>query len=464
MKIHTSFRIRIRIAFFFYLLFLLLSSPVNIYADEPALSWNTFMGSTGNEYARAAVDGSGYVYVAGHSGTTWGTPINQHAGNMDTFVAKLDSNGLLLWHTFVGSPGYDAAYNMAVDSSGNVYVTGQSRATWGSPVNGYTGGGDVYAAKLDSNGSLLWNTFMGSTVEDWADSITVDSSGNVYLAGGSNNTWGTPINQHAGNMDTFAAKLDSSGSRLWNTFMGSTITDAAYNIAVDSSGNVYVAGYSDATWGTPVNAHAGSRDAFSAKLYSNGYLIWHTFMGSTMLDYVRGLAVDGSGNVYVAGRSDATWGSPVNAYAGSDAFSAKLNSNGLLLWNTFMGSTAEDHSNSLAVDGSGYVYVAGGSSATWGTPIDPHMGGDDAFIAKFNNSGVRQWNTFMGSTSNDEALSLAIDSTGNLYMAGLSDATWGTPINPHMGGNDAFVVKLYVSSQDTFPDQSTGCFIGTLRY
>jgi hypothetical protein len=172
----------------------------------------------------------------------------------------------------------------------------------------------------------------------------------------------------------------------WNTFMGSVNYYYGHlGIALDGSGNVYVTGRSDATWGTPVNAHAGSNDAFTTKLNSNGVLQWNTFMGSVNADYGIGIAVDGSGNVYVTGRSDATWGTPVNAYAGYyDAFAAKLKTSGVREWHTFMGSTGYDEGNAIAVDGSGNVYVAGYSDGTWGTPVNPHSGGKDAFIAKLS--------------------------------------------------------------------------------
>jgi hypothetical protein len=164
-----------------------------------------------------------------------------------------------------------------------------------------------------------------STMGDYGYAIAVDGSGNVYVAGNSDATWGSPVNPYAMMTDAFAAKLNSSGVLQWNTFMGSTSPDTGHAIAVDGSGNVYVAGNSDATWGSPVNAYAGGRDAFAAKLNSSGELRWNAFMGSTVFDdYGYAIAVDGSGNVYVAGNSDATWGSPVNPYAMNDAFAAKF--------------------------------------------------------------------------------------------------------------------------------------------
>lgn len=118
--------------------------------------------------------------------------------------------------------------------------------------------------------SWEWNTFMGSWLTDNSYGIAVDGSDNVYVAGYSSITWGSPVNAHAGDDDVFIVKLNSSGELQWNTFMGGSEDDAGYGITVDGSGNVYIAGYSSATWGSPVNAHSGSKDAFAVKFdYSN---------------------------------------------------------------------------------------------------------------------------------------------------------------------------------------------------
>ena len=354
------------------------------------LQWHTFMGSSQeSELASGiALDSDENVYLVGTSTYSWGTPVNAHAGGYETFVAKLDESGVLQWNTFMGSAsGSDYGYGIVVDSSSNVYVTGSSPDTWGAPVTAHAGGSksDAFVAKLNSAGVRQWNTFMGgAAADDSGRAIAKDTSDNIYVTGSSRATWGTPVNDYTGTWeDVFVAKLGGNGTLVWNTFMGSSDSDTGKAITVDSKGNVYVVGESSATWGTPLTAHSGGpRDAFAAKLNGSGVLQWHTFMGSADYNEGNGVAVDCMETLYVAGSSKGSWGTPWNGHAGDqeDAFVAKIDTNGEMLWNTFMGA-GTDYGRAVAVD-AGNVYVAGSSSATWGTPVSPHTGLSDALVFK----------------------------------------------------------------------------------
>jgi hypothetical protein len=350
------------------------------------------------------------------------------------------------WNTFLGSSNADYGYSLALDGSGNIYVAGDSNGTWGTPVNAFAGGYDGFVAKLNSSGVLQWNTFLGSSSYDWTWSLVGDESGNTYVAGFSDATWGTPVNPHTpGKRDGYVAKLNSSGVLQWNTFIGPLETEDTVSLALDATGNIFAAGSCKNTWGTPINPHTGGyKDGFVAKLNSSGVLQWNTFFGSSVGNEVNSLALDGTGNIFVAGDSDDAWGTPVNPFGEGDphGFVAKLNSSGVLQWNTFFGSSDSDYANSVAPDGTGNIYVTGDSSATWGTPINPYAGGTDAFVAKLNSSGVRLWHTFMGSAINDYGEEVAVDKSGNVYVAGYGWDDWSTPINPHIGERDAFIAKF----------------------
>ena len=160
----------------------------------------------------------------------------------------------------------DFGNSIAVDTSGNIYVTGYSIATWGTPLNPHSGNSDIVVLKLNSSGVYQWHTFYGSASDDWGVGIVVDTSGNMYVTGNSRATWGTPLNPHNANWDIMVLKLNSSGTYQWHTFYGSDAYDYGNSIAVDTNGNVYVTGYGNATWGSPINPYIGNYDIVVLKL------------------------------------------------------------------------------------------------------------------------------------------------------------------------------------------------------
>ena len=421
----------------------LLTLVVPAVAATVEVDWNTFLGFPYNDGGDIVADSSGNVYVTNTSIEIGGT----FAGNKEIVVAKFDSSGNLSWNTFLGSSSDDYGHGIVVDENGNVYVTGRSDATWGNPVNHHAGGTEAFVAKLDNNGNLSWNTFLGSSDYDEGRSIAVSDNGNVYITGFSGVSWGSPVNAHSGSLNAFIAQLSSSSGNLsWNTFLGSS-GDSGYGIVTSNSNAVYVTGYSQATWGNPVNSHAGNYDAFVAKLSSSGNLNWNTFMGSSNHDSAQDLIVGDNDTLYVTGYSQATWGSPVNAYAGSsDIFIAQLSSiSGNLDWNTFIGSSETDSGYGIAVSDNGTVYVTGYSAATWGSPVNAYAGNWDVVVAQLSNSGNLSWNTFLGSSSGDSGRGLVVYENSTVYVTGHSSATWGTPLNSHSGSSDAFVAKLKTS-------------------
>jgi hypothetical protein len=411
-------------------------------AAKPALEWNTFLGDGSFAYA-TVIDDSGNIYVSGESWATWGSPVSPFSRECDAFVAKLDSNGNLLWNTFLGGTSIDGGYGIALDSGGDIYVTGYSYTSWGKPKHSFAGECDAFAAKLNSQGKLLWNTFIGGKDLDVGKSITLDSSGNIYMTGDSNSTWGSPVKAFSGGCAAFAVKLDSSGVVQWNTFLSGTDVVYGIDLAVDNRGNVYITGDCWFEWGKPLNPFAGEGDVYVAKLNSNGVRKWHTFLGGEDVDWGGGIALDENGNIYVTGSSWATWGSPVKSYVRElDAFAAMLNSDGILQWNTFLGGKENDSGKGISISENGHIYVSGQSRKTWGKPIIPFTGKYDAFAASLDSSGALEWNTFLGGSDWDSGDDLAVDDSGNVYVTGTSFADWGSPVNPFPPYNAAYVAFL----------------------
>jgi len=351
---------------------------------------------------------------------------------------------LLTWNTFLGGSGEDYGYAMAIDGSGNVYVAGTSNATWGSPIRAYSALNDTFVAKLDGAGSMVWNTFLGGSGGDGCNGIATDSSGNVYVTGMSSSTWGSPLRSYSSGLDAFVARLDSSGGLTWNTFLGGSGADVGACIAVDATGSPFITGQSNVSWGSSIRAHTpGSYDALVAKLGSDGTLLWHTFLGASGGDWGTGLAVDGAGNAYVAGTSSASWGSPILPYSYADAFAAKIAADGSLSWNTFLGGTGTDAAYGVAVDGSGSAFIVGQSTATWGSPQRPYTSLDDAFVVKLASDGSLAWITFLGGSATDHGHVVAVHSGGGITVAGYSTGTWGSPARPYTASTyDGFAARL----------------------
>ncbi|RPH60026.1 MAG: hypothetical protein EHM81_07070, partial [Chloroflexi bacterium] len=163
-----------------------------------SLGWNTFLGGSGEEHGISmTTDASGNIYVTGSSPTSWGAPVRAFSGDWDVFVTKLSPSGAIIWHTFLGGSGSDSWAHVAVDGGGNVFAVGNSASRWGTPLQPFTGTAkNVFIAKLDPNGNLLWNTFQGSLTSLnglSGNDIALDSAGNIYVTGDSDTSWGAPI-------------------------------------------------------------------------------------------------------------------------------------------------------------------------------------------------------------------------------------------------------------------------------
>lgn len=361
-----------------------------------------------------------------------------------------NDTGKLAWNTFLGGNAVDFGLGVALDRSGNIYVSGYSNASWGAPIRPWTQGydqypnrNDAFVAKLDPNGALVWNTFLGGGGTDVAKGIGLDASGNIYVLGHSDASWGVPRHAFTDDWDVYVAKLDGNGVLQWNTFLGGARGDTAEGLAVDGKGRVVVTGHSDASWGTPKRASHGN-DAFVAKLNPKGDLIWNTFLGGNGYERGFGIAVDANSVVYVTGTSSESWGSPIRAFTGqNDGFVAKIGANGALKWNTFLGGTNFSEVIGVVVSSKGPLYVVGTSDTPWGKPKRSFTTDTPGtFVAKLSPGGALKWNTFLGGGGQESGAGIALDRNENLYVVGGSTETWGEPTRAFAGNLDGFVAML----------------------
>jgi len=413
---------------------------------DPVLVYSTYLGGSGNDWGYGiAVDSSGNAYVIGATDSTDFPTQNAFqrtygGGIFDVFVTKLNSSGSLVYSTYLGGSGYDWGYGIAVDSSGNAYVTGLTFSTDFPTQNAFQrrfgGANDVFVTKLNSSGSLVYSTYLGGSDMDWGCGIAVDSSGNAYVTGW---TWSADFptqnafqRRFGGANDAFVTKLNSSGSLVYSTYLGGSRPDWGYGIAVDSSGNAYVTGRTLSTDFPTRNAFqrtfggGGDFDAFVTKLNPSGSLVYSTYLGGSGGDRGHGIAVDSSGNAYVTGETYSTDFPTKNAFQRTfggewDAFVTKLNPSGSLVYSTYLGGSGDDEGYGIAVDSSGNAYVTGLTDSTdFPTTQNAFQRTfiGDAFVTKLNPSGSLVYSTYLGGSGMDWGRGIAVDSSGNAYVTG----------------------------------------------
>src|SRR6266436_5288166 len=361
---------------------------------------------------------------------------------------------VLNYSTYLGGSGYDSGTAIAVDASGNAYVTGFTRSsnfpvTAGSfqtscgttgTCNGYFW--DAFVTKLTANGQIVYSSYLGGS----GKAIAVDASGSAYVAGqtfSSNfpTTAGAFKTIYRGAGDAFVAKMSPGGTSLqYSTYLGGSGTDNAEGIAVDSSGNAYVTGQTYSTdfpTAAPIQASNGGNqdsDAFVTEINSSGSaLVYSTYLGGGNLDWGQAIAVDLAGNAYVTGAtksSDFPLANPLQPTChgcpqSADAFVAEISPNGgALLRATYLGGSSADHGYGIALDVAGDIYVTGFTySADFPTTQGAYqtslgLGGASAFVTKIapNFSGL-VYSTYLHGNELDFGKTIAVD-TGNVFVGG----------------------------------------------
>ena len=480
---------------------------------DPKLDYSTFYGGTSNDGGlrtslrgeieqrdSVTVDANGNAYVTGYtqshdfrvtSGvyqTTAGGLGN--ATDQDAFVLKLNPAGSSpVWATYLGGLGDDAGDAIAIDAGGNVVVTGFTESTNFPTTAGAFNTGppvsfDAFVTKLNSDGSaLIFSTYYGGNDVDQAMGIAMDSAMNVYITGGtaSDDFPTTPgvvntTNKAGGGTNTiFIAKLKPDGSApIYSTYYGGTSEADGHSIAIDSDGNAYVIGHTSdnffpTTTGSFQPARTGGEEAVIVKLNPTATgVIFSTYFGGSSNEFGNFIAVnDTTRNITFTGQTAST-NLPITSGAanttkvgGTDAFIAEMNPAGsALIYSTYYGGTGDDFGVGLALDPSGDAYVAGyTASSNFRVTSDAFQktyggGAFDPFLLRLNPSGSSPvYSTYFGGSAEDDAFGIALDPSGNAYVVGSTFSnnfpnTTGAANRSFIGsaGNsDAFIFKFFMN-------------------
>ncbi len=411
----------------------------------------------------------------------------------------------LVYSTYLGGSGAsgDGAHAIAVDSTGAAYVTGFTSSAdfpvtpgvfQSAPKAGFTQ--NAFVTKLAANGaSLVFSTYVGGSGRDTGYSIAVDAAGEPYITGATSSsdfpkTSGPGLTNSSGN--AFVTKLSANGSALMFSFyLGGNVFDAGYAIAVDGSGNAYVTGSTNSS-NFPVTAGVfqgtlkGTTNAFVAKISAAGAVTWATYLGGEAEDVGFGIAVNTSNppDVFVTGGTSSAafpTQSPIQANLGGPAFSTfnafvtELNPTGTMLaYSTYLGGSSDDEGFGIAVDSGGNAAVAGVSYSQdfpLVAPLQAHTQNQDLFVTKVAaGGGSFVFSTVFGSSSGQtEAKAVALDPSGNIYVAGHTSAYLLPTLDPlqgpsmllcECGGGESFQTGMVMELKPDGSDYLFSTFFG----
>lgn len=452
---------------------------------DPALLYATFLGGSAQDSGLAvAVDGAGNTFIAGVTSSvdfpTTSGPLGGNPQERNIFVAKIQPGGELYYVLIIGGISGEQANAIGVDASGNAYVAGETFSP-DFPVTpdawqpGFAGYEDAFLLKLDPDGRLVYSTFLGGTGAEEIDDIYVDSVGNVYTAGevySDDFPLVTPWQSRTygpGDEDAFISIFNADGQLVYSTYIGAEERDQIFRIAVGKDGYIYATGMTSSPGFPlvrPIQSHYGGGwdDGFVLKFDPwNNRMIYSTFLGGFRRDEGWGIGVDDTGNVYITGRTSSPnfptahpwqpfYGDEEDPEGGYDAFLAKISAQGdALLFSTFIGGHYRDEGWGLALDGSGNVYVAGGTGGgpffPLHNPLQPYYGGgeSDGFILAADPNGNLLYSSFIGGSGTDVGHRLVVDNRGIVHVTGdtLSpDFPVQLSVQPYRGDKDTFIARM----------------------
>lgn len=450
----------------------------SLFAQAPSWQLAFSAGYNGNEsVSTVATDALGNTYITGSYTSSYinfgaFSLLNSFSGTADIFLVKIDPSGSVVWaKTFGGADG-DQGNGLAIDASGNVILTGwfASASITFSPTvlnNLGTASSDLFIAKYDSDGNLIWAKSTGGSINDRGYAVSCDANSNIFVTGwytSSTINFGTGNLTNAGTStnDIFVVKYDANGTALWAKSVGGTSLDGARACATDVLGNTYVLGsFSSASinFGTGAlnNASSGTYDLFLVKYDPTGTVLWSTKAGGNSDDLGNGISISGS-NIYLTGSftsSNINFGSlPTlnNVSAGtSDVFLACYSDAGVANWSKAYGGSDADEAKCICTDASGNTFISGffiSSSITFGanTLTNNAAGTKDMFVASCDNAGNSNWSLLVGNYSDEMANGMAKSFNSNaIHFGGMFNSgsvNFGSSTLYKGCGDDVFYAKL----------------------
>ena len=407
----------------------------------PAKLWTRMLGTSGLDHANALTMGlDGAIYIGGVTDGALDGQTNR-GGNGDAFLTKYSADGAKVWTRLLGSSSGDQANALSTGLDGSIYVSGSTLGSLDGQTN--SGAWDAFLARYNPDGTKAWTKLLGTSSNDFANAVTTGRDGSIYVAGYTDGSLdGQPYN---GGYDAYLTKYSADGTRAWTRLLGSNRYDQANAVAAGFDGSIYVCGYTNGSFdGQPYGG--GNGDVFLTKYGPDGIKAWTRLLGSSSDDAGTAVTIGLDGSIYVGGITRGSLDGQTNA-GGDDAFLAKYGADGTRVWTRLLGTSSSDAAYALTTGLDGSIYIGGAAvgSLDGQASID---GGRDAFLTKYDASGIKAWTRLLGTNTDDYANALATGLDGSIYVGGRTQASLDG--QPYSDGLDVFLTKFSVSPQITF--------------
>ena len=487
-----------------------ISMEGNIYLDwVGGINVQSYSSGFSTSQGKAvAVDGAGNSYYTGYFDGTYDFDpgngvfdLESLSNSQDVFILKIGINGEFLWAKSIGSNTDDECYSIAVDTSGNVYTTGNFRNTIdcdpGPGTYDLTSSGnkDAFISKLDSSGNFVWAKSIGGSNSDYGNVIKIDDAGNIFIFG----TFGGTVDFDPGpgvfnlsysSGNVYILKLNPQGEFEWAKNFSHSSLGYGNPVAFDTNGNIYItSSFSGSTDFDPgigtciLTSNGSSGDVAIVKLNHSGDFIWARKIGGPLSEVSYSLAIDNSGNIITIGKfygiADFDPG-PENYYltpmGDYDFFVQKIDSTGNFVWAKSVGGTSSDIAHAVAVDSDQNIYLTGYFRGTADFFTGPgaynltSSGYEDIFVCKLDAMGNMNWVKQFGGTSVDYCNAIAVDSQHDVYLTGGYRGL--VDFDPGIGESwlntqytlDMFILKLTPNLNAKFSASDTAIYLGDTIY
>ena len=446
-----------------------LKAQVTPIVDTNHIMWSEQTGTSGIDKAEGiACEFLGNTYIAGHVNGSEVSETTQsintfNGGGFDGYIRKVNIYGQELWTSFIGGSGNDYCTSVIPSNDDHIIIIGNTNSTdifGGAAMSNFQGGNqDAFCAKLSKDGEVVWSTYIGGNGDDYAQDLSIDSNGNIYLVGKTSSSQviynSLPQAQYGGGTyDGFITRINAFGEIEKFSFLGGSGTDDVKDLTTDEQGNIYICGN---TAGVEAIASlatmpyfGGVSDAFVTRLNDELELTWAEYVGGAGSDLFNSIDLDTAGNIVLGGNTNS---GPIAFLSNSSALTPNnmegmivcFSEMGTVLWSSFVNGSGIEAINDVHVDLFGNIYV-GGTTDSGNLPVveafqSQISGGIDAYMAQYSATGDLKWQSFLGGTSNDWFSKMSSDRFGKVMIAGYTNsAAFGEEVN--YGNTDAYFARI----------------------